>query len=153
MIKFILNFLNNFYKVKKCKGVKLEYGKLKLCNKLLNNNEYCNEHKIKYRLEKDNCPICLDNIRDNDIPLNIPLTCGHWFHKNCLKPIKNYNCPLCRKRMNKEDIEYIYGGNIEYNNKLCISVIIVVILIIVPILFLMFLYDKIKKLCNFFLEK
>jgi hypothetical protein len=74
-------------------------------------NEYCDTHKHKYRLEKpDECPICMDTILDTN---EIPLECGHWVHKECLKPTNISKCPMCRQEMKKEEIEYIFGRNIN----------------------------------------
>lgn len=70
-------------------------------------NEYCDTHKHKYRLEKpDECPICMDTILDTN---EIPLECGHWTHKECLKHTNISKCPTCRQEMKKEEIEYIFG--------------------------------------------
>ena len=48
----------------------------------------------------DNCSICLEYYKSNDIISKIK--CGHMFHKECLKPwidSENYNCPLCRRNI------------------------------------------------------
>ena len=43
----------------------------------------------------DTCPICLEKFQYQEL-LKM-LTCLHFFHKFCLKKIKNKKCPLCRK--------------------------------------------------------
>jgi hypothetical protein len=64
------------------------------------------------------CCICL--IEDNKY---ISLDCGHKLHKSCLNKLLEYNnkCPMCRKKIFKEDIcncpifsPYILGGDCRY---------------------------------------
>lgn len=44
------------------------------------------------------CPICLDNVTECE---NTKLTkCGHVFHTECFKEVKDNRCPVCRKRIN-----------------------------------------------------
>jgi hypothetical protein len=45
--------------------------------------------------EKDNCPICLDNIAKKEMFLT---QCNHCFHKNCILNLLKQNilCPICR---------------------------------------------------------
>lgn len=102
----------------KCKGLQFD---LSQCGTSCS-SEYCDTHKYKYRLEKpDDCPICIDKISNE---IEIPLECGHWIHKECLKPTNVHKCPVCRQEMKKEEIEYIFGHNHnernhyadEYNN-------------------------------------
>lgn len=49
------------------------------------------------------CPICLQNIEDNEIIRSTP--CDHVFHSVCLDVWckKNVNCPVCRS-----DLAYEY---------------------------------------------
>jgi hypothetical protein len=56
----------------------------------LNTLIVCNE------LPENNCSICLDEFKNEDILKK--LNCSHIFHKDCLVPwINNYkSCPLCR---------------------------------------------------------
>lgn len=56
-----------------------------------------------------NCSVCLDNIKEND---KIILECNHVFHKDCIKKLNNFICPLCRSNIN---IKKIF--NINY--KIC----------------------------------
>lgn len=141
----MINILNYFFKSKKCNGIDLKNGKLQKCLNLTNNN-FCNLHKIKYRFEKDKCSICFEDINN----IEIPLSCGHWFHKNCLKFIKKSNCPLCRNRMNNTDIQYIYGIDTYTNNKMCISIIIIFIFFIIPIFILIILFLKLYNIFSNF---
>ena len=51
---------------------------------------------INYLLkEYDICPICLTNMKENEIYLTI---CGHIFHNECIQECLNYDnkCPSCR---------------------------------------------------------
>ena len=56
----------------------------------LNTLIVCNE------LPDNNCSICLEDFKDEDILKK--LNCNHIFHKECLTPWLNdhNNCPLCR---------------------------------------------------------
>lgn len=54
---------------------------------------YCSEHAYSYRLEKDDCAVCLEEIDDR---LEEPLACGHWFHLACLREWGHDSCPTCR---------------------------------------------------------
>jgi len=49
---------------------------------------------IQLNLETKDCPICLQNIKGNDLMIT---PCGHFFHKNCISKIRNNTCPTCRK--------------------------------------------------------
>ena len=95
---------------KKCKGLQFDLSR---CENICS-DEYCISHKHKYRLEKpDDCPVCIDEISNIS---EIPLECGHWIHKECLKPTNIHKCPVCRQEMKNSEIEYIFGPNhIERN--------------------------------------
>jgi len=62
--------------------------------------KYCSDHTYKYRLPRDDCPVCLSSI---DQTKESPLACGHWFHNNCLKGWKKPTCPTCRADMTTEE--------------------------------------------------
>lgn len=59
----------------------------------------------------DSCPICMDDLNEEDNPLD----CGHWVHLHCLlnwkeiQKLKNIKCPVCRqdidinKKIEKKD--------------------------------------------------
>ena len=96
--------------IKHCKGLNynIQQHILKKCEKKCS-DVYCNTHKYKYRLEKpDECPICMDEISETT---EIPLECGHWIHKECLKPTNQRKCPVCRCPMKRKEIEYIFNSN------------------------------------------
>lgn len=66
----------------------------------------------------EECPICLDILRDKYILTE----CGHHFHKECIKQVINKKCPICRNIFklfdNKyksyiSDFEYIINDNSE----------------------------------------
>lgn len=101
--------------IKYCKGLNCNMQSFILtkCEKKCS-SDYCDTHKYKYRLEKpDECPICMDEISETT---EIPLECGHWIHKECLKPTNQHKCPVCRCPMKRKEIEYIFGSNhIEQN--------------------------------------
>jgi hypothetical protein len=40
------------------------------------------------------CPICQDPLDDN-----YPLACGHCFHRECLKGLRQFSCPMCRAKI------------------------------------------------------
>lgn len=46
------------------------------------------------------CAICLDC----DTELFITLNCGHSFHKSCIIKMTNFNCPLCRTKINLKSV-------------------------------------------------
>jgi len=71
-----------------------------------NNKRYCDKHSDYYKYEKpDECVICSDTILYNK---EVPLSCGHWFHLNCLKHCNKMQCPICRKFYNLKEIQLIY---------------------------------------------
>ena len=95
----------------------------KVCNSLIiRNNElyyckenfktknltkiYCDEHEFKNNMCKDviECCICFENInKENEIPLD----CGHLFHKNCLLKTDKIICPLCKVSFTNIEKNYI----------------------------------------------
>ena len=97
--------------IKKCRGLQFNLSRCEVtCS-----NDYCATHNHKYRLEKpDDCSICIDEISNTS---EIPLECGHWMHKECLKLTNIHKCPVCRQEMKKDEIEYIFGpGHVERNH-------------------------------------
>ena len=82
-------------------------------------------------INKDICPICLDNILN--ITDKLTLDCGHYYHKDCLNKYFDTTCPICKKPF--------MTSNIYYINNISDSTFKNVILIHNPI---------IKKLNNFF---
>ena len=95
----------------------------KVCNSLIiRNNElyyckenfktknltkiYCDEHEFKNNMCKDviECCICFESInKENEIPLD----CGHLFHKNCLLKTDKIICPLCKVSFTNIEKNYI----------------------------------------------
>jgi hypothetical protein len=95
-----------------CTGLNIENTILIQCENMSNDN-YCNEHKHKYRLEKpDDCPVCMEHISELT---EIPLCCGHWVHKQCLIPNNKHICPLCRQSLTYEEINYIFENQPVHN--------------------------------------
>jgi hypothetical protein len=75
-------------------------------------NVYCDKHQVYNN--KDKCAICMEEIDENN---QLPLECGHWYHKECITPTNIHSCPLCKRQMRYEEITYIFGeGHVEQNN-------------------------------------
>jgi len=91
----------------KCGALIFENDSLVKCG-MKTDNKYCSFHSERYKFESDDCMICLDSI---SCETEMPLACGHWFHKGCLKPTNTHSCPYCRSCMDKSDILYIFGKN------------------------------------------
>ena len=61
------------------------------------------------------CPICLEELKEDEETIGIVSECGHEFHHKCIKywteDLQNKNCPLCRGVCNniktKEELENI----------------------------------------------
>jgi hypothetical protein len=89
------------------------------CNKLM---FYPNVEKIN---EDDICSICLDVLDYQDIYQieNLcKLSCGHHFHKNCIKTwITKNNVPTCPKCRSKCKPKYEYKTIIIVNNSLLVK--------------------------------
>lgn len=106
--QLIKNILENV-KENECNGYNYN-GKCKTVSEKL----YCLNHRHKYRLEKpENCCICIDFISEIS---EIPLECGHWLHKECLKSTNIHSCPLCKEKLTKDEIKHIFGSyHVERN--------------------------------------
>lgn len=91
---------------KKCNALVINGLKTKNCNNEITNCEkFCCEHKEQHKFEKpDDCPICMETVNDK---LELPLTCGHWIHKQCLKNTEKNTCPICRKKMTEQELKFI----------------------------------------------
>jgi len=63
--------------------------------------KYCSEHQHQYRLDKDDCSVCMSRI---DPLREIPLGCGHWTHGACLKAWGQPKCPVCRHQMTTQEV-------------------------------------------------
>jgi len=63
--------------------------------------------------EKETCPICLDEIKENNFSVT---ECGHKFHTSCLLiSIKSNNtCPMCRNKLTEPiDNNVLFCMNFE----------------------------------------
>lgn len=83
---------------------------LNKCNNIatinINNKYYCEKHEKIYKYEKpDECVICSDVILYDQ---EIPLSCGHWFHLNCLKQCNKMQCPICRQFYRSKELEFVF---------------------------------------------
>lgn len=103
----IYKLIKTNIETEKCCALIFENDSLIKCG-MKTDNKYCSFHIKKYKFEPENCTICLESISTKT---EIPLECGHWFHKECLKPTNTHSCPYCRSCMNKNDIKYIFGKN------------------------------------------
>ena len=105
---------NNEHKEKGIQCNALIYHKKTLCRcDEYSTEKYCSIHRYRYKIEKpEECTICFCKFDDKEIPLN----CGHWFHKECLKPTNVHSCPVCRNNMDKSDIKYIFGEKHKEKN-------------------------------------
>lgn len=91
-----------------CKALLLNGLNIERCSKQTN-DELCSKHLNKHKFRTDECAICMQEMKDE-----IPLNCGHWFHRQCLFTCRK--CPLCRKQINIDDLSYIKGTNIIVKN-------------------------------------
>jgi|LakMenEpi03Aug12_release.lakeMendotaPanAssembly.Ray.scaffolds.fasta_scaffold210157_1 hypothetical protein len=105
--------INNIYKT--CDSLVIINNKLEKCKNINGNELYCNQHEYMNNISKNviECCICFEYV---DKQLEIPLNCGHLFHKNCLQLNNKLLCPLCRKHLTEIEIEYI-----KYNEKTIIQ--------------------------------
>jgi hypothetical protein len=68
--------------------------------------EYLKDRKRTKRIiEEDNCPICLDRLKNKKKKDLGQLRCGHIFCRDCIKKSLKYNprCPLCQGIFNLID--------------------------------------------------
>lgn len=103
--KAISELKKNETSIGKCGALIFENDSLVKCG-MRTDNKYCSFHSERYKFEVEECTICLESISTTS---EMPLACGHWFHKECLKPTDIHSCPYCRSCMDKSDIEYIFG--------------------------------------------
>jgi len=96
-----------------CSGMNIVDDHLERCTNI-STKKYCDIHEEKYKYEKpDDCPVCMDVISDET---EIPLSCGHWIHKECLVPTNLHICPLCRQNMKQEESDYVFGKQHQERN-------------------------------------
>ena len=101
-----LNNLHEDYKVKIDKADKEYQGKKGTCEFFTNMLNKLNKLKSGEELEeedKDNCPICLNEITGDDVGVT---KCGHLFCYECIKQniVKQPKCPTCMKPSTPSDI-------------------------------------------------
>lgn len=53
-------------------------------------HQLCKKHAGKHLIEKQDCAICMDG------ELNVPLSCGHWIHVDCVIKSGKKECPICK---------------------------------------------------------
>ena len=98
-------YINEFHLKNKCNALLIDGYVTKKCKNYTNSNDkFCCHHKEQYKFEKPSeCSICFDTLDDKEIPLS----CGHWFHKSCIQQIKKDTCPLCRKKLSIEELYFL----------------------------------------------
>lgn len=104
-----LNKLNNDYRMKINIAEKEYNGKRGTCEFFTNMLNKLNKLKSGEELEeedKDNCPICLNEITGDDVGVT---KCGHLFCYECIKQniVKQPKCPTCMKPSNSSEIYMI----------------------------------------------
>lgn len=98
----------------KCRAFTIQGSDLVKCQKI-SDNKYCELHEQRYKYDKpEDCPVCMDNISELH---ETPLECGHWIHKECLRPTNIHICPVCRQQMKQHEINYIFGNDHRENNQ------------------------------------
>jgi hypothetical protein len=96
-----------------CSGMNIVNDHLKRCTNI-SNKKYCDTHEERYHYEKpEDCPVCMDTISEET---EIPLMCGHWIHKKCLIPTNIHICPVCRQKMQQDEVNYIFGAHHQERN-------------------------------------
>lgn len=86
------------------------------CENKESSHGYCDFHfqKLpKHTFPKpDTCRICFETLDECDIPLQ----CGHWFHKQCLNKCCLSNCPLCKQENHqcKDNPNVIQNKNLNH---------------------------------------
>ena len=132
-ILFIIFFVSNI--IRKRNLQRISRNNLNEPEKQLNlkKKEYLFQNELKLKILKlklpenyfNECAICLENIKENDIITNTP--CNHIFHFDCFKEYMfvttDTHCPLCKfdffSILNGKDINYdninIDNFNINFN--------------------------------------
>ena len=52
------------------------------------------------------CPICLEEFTKEDQNKMVVTSCKHTFHKECLEKITLPQCPVCRRNIVEEDLNF-----------------------------------------------
>ena len=105
-----------------CKSLIISDNEIKKCNNIIENdieqsnefNMFCKNHLYMNRFYNNiiECCICYEKI-DKDI--EIPLECGHIYHKICLSKLNNNECPLCKKNFSVTEINFFKNHLITIN--------------------------------------
>jgi WD40 repeat protein len=112
-LKILFKHNNDYYKKK-------ENGSYNKVTETVNKNRNIYSinglpHRIENLNNPGECPICYENFFDKKYPSIVSLSCGHVFHKKCIKEAfirTSHNCPVCRKSMNNPQIlQNILGRN------------------------------------------
>jgi len=76
---------------------------------------YLKKCKNNKKIPTDICVICLDNLTSDD---SIALECRHQFHKKCIElwMKKNSICPLCRNKLQIDNLNKNYSLNDQDNS-------------------------------------
>lgn len=74
------------------KGRKVERGKREKVEK----SKVVYEKTVINKNEKKECSICLEDIEMGQFKVD---GCGHTFHMNCMKGMRNKDCPMCRRKI------------------------------------------------------
>ena len=76
---------------------------------------YLKNCKNNKKIPTDMCVICLDNLTSDD---SIALECRHQFHKKCIElwMKKNSICPLCRNKLQIDNLNKNYSLNDQDNS-------------------------------------
>jgi hypothetical protein len=87
----------------------IKYRKL---NKIKTYLKNCKNNK---KIPTDMCVICLDNLTSNE---SIAIECRHQFHKKCIElwMKKNSICPLCRNKLQIDNLNKNYSLNDQDNS-------------------------------------
>ena len=110
-------FVDDIYLRKMCcfpeKNLKINIINFKdLSNEIDNFNiqESYKEKIISINKKKNECSICLNNIKSNNLCLT---KCGHIYCFTCIHKSINYshNCPSCRQDLKENDLYYIKTDN------------------------------------------
>jgi hypothetical protein len=96
---------------KTCNSLIINNNELEYCKKIFKTEQnsidiYCNEHKFKNNMCKDivECCICFEIVNKTK---EIPLNCGHLFHKECLLKTEKTICPICKSSFTEIELNYI----------------------------------------------
>ena len=88
MINMVTKNTCNYYLTKLKRNCKLfPYSQYTFCH----HHIHC-EKPMQYLDKPDECPVCLDELDQTDLPLK----CGHYVHRDCIIKSGKTKCPICR---------------------------------------------------------